>query len=51
MLNTQDRGDIRDAHNPTLCSRQMHEATLLICDDSLQNLAQRFGRGANFVLT
>ena len=50
MLRTQNRGDVGDANNPTLCSRQVHEATLLVRDDLLQHLAQRFGRGVNVVL-
>jgi hypothetical protein len=51
MLCTQNRGDVGDADNPTLRSRQVHEATLLVCDDLLQNLAQRFGRDVNAVVT
>ena len=50
MLDTQNRGNIGDADNPTFCSRQMHEAPLLVCHDSLQNSAQRFGRYVNIVL-
>jgi hypothetical protein len=50
MLHTQNRGDIGNADNPTFCSRQVHEATLLVCHDSLQNSAQRFGRYVNVVL-
>jgi hypothetical protein len=40
VLNTQDCGDISDADNPASRSRHVHEATLLVCDDVLQNCAE-----------
>jgi hypothetical protein len=51
MLHTQNRGYIGDADNPALGSHQVHKATLLVCKDSLQDSAQRFGRNVNVMLT